>query len=77
MEIETLYLPLFAACVITGYLAYKSNQTDDKSNKYDFTQLVIVFAITFSVVLGFTKMVMDTNDDTQMMNNIKSGDPPF
>ena len=33
--------------------------------------------VTFGVVYGFTKMVMDTNDDLQMMNNIKSGDPPF
>lgn len=77
MDYESFVLPLLASTIITAYLSYKSNQSDDKDNKYDYTQLAIVFMVTFGVVYGFTKMVMDTNDDLQMMNNIKSGDPPF
>lgn len=77
MDLESFTLPLLASTIITAYLSYKSNHSGDKENQYDYTQLAIVFMVTFGVVYGFTRMVMDTNDDLQMMNNIKSGDPPF
>tara|TARA_Y100000994_G_C15637207_1_gene419649 strand:+ start:373 stop:606 length:234 start_codon:yes stop_codon:yes gene_type:complete len=77
MDDKCFIISLFTAITITVIALYKFKQNENNDKKSEFTQCTILFLVTFGIVFFISKMIIDSNDSKQMMNNIKSGDPPF
>lgn len=77
MDDKCFLISLFTAITITVIALYKFKKNDNDDKKSEFTQCTILFLVTFGIVFFISKMIIDSNDSKQMMNNIKSGDPPF
>ena len=58
-------------------MVYKNKHEEDKEEKKDNFQLMLMFLIVFTVLYMITKLILDSNDDKQVMSNIKLGEPPF
>lgn len=81
MEEKSLVISLFSAISVTTLAMYKfkkSKKEDGKpTEQNEFNQLTLLFFITFGIVFFISKMIIDSDDSKQMLNNIKAGDPPF
>ena len=77
MDDKCFLISLFTAIAVTVIALYKFKNNEINDKKSEFTQCTILFIVTFGIVFFISKMIIDSNDSKQMMNNIKSGDPPF
>lgn len=77
MDEKSFLIALFTAISVSVLAIYKFKKNEDDDKKSEFTQLSILFLVTFSIVFLISKMMNDSNDSKQMLNNIKYGDPPF
>lgn len=80
MEEKPLMISLFSAIAVTVIAMYKFKRNKDeekKDKKGEFNQLTMLFFVTFGIVFFISKMIIDSDDNKQILNNIKSGDPPF
>lgn len=72
--------PIIVALIFScGFMFYIYQQQQSKKDKkpIDYTQLVLVFTITFVITYMLYTLIADTSDINTMMNNTKIGDPPF
>jgi hypothetical protein len=59
------------------FYIYQQQQSKKDNKHIDYTQLGLVFAITFVITYMLYTLIADTSDINTMMNNTKIGDPPF
>ena len=72
--------PIIVALIFSfGFIFYIYQQQQSKKDKkpIDYTQLGLVFAITFVITYMLYILIADTSDINTMMSNTKIGDPPF
>jgi len=67
-------IALFFSVVFTLYILYENKNTEEKKDKM---QIVILAIMSFIIVYMISNLIIDSNDDKQIMNNIKLGEPPF
>ncbi len=70
----SLVIALFFSVVFTMYILYENKKTEEKK---DNMQIFILCIMSFIIVYMISNLIIDSNDDKQIMNNIKSGEPPF
>lgn len=73
MEYTALLFAVTIAFVACSIMMYNK----PKEEEHDTSRLIFVFVVVFSMSYLVIKLIVDNNDDKQVMNNIKSGDPPF
>lgn len=69
---------LIAICVslfVSSVMMY--NQKNNKEATYDSKQIIVIFVITFIIVYLLYILITDVNDNDEIFNNIKAGEPPF
>lgn len=76
-EYTAIIIALLLSIGFISYVVYKNKQEEDKDEKKDNFQLMLMFLIVFTVLYMITKLILDSNDDKQVMGNIKVGEPPF
>ena len=74
IQYTSLVIALFFSAVFTMYILYENKKTEDKK---DNIQMFILSVMSFIIVYMISNLIIDSNDDKQIMNNIKSGEPPF
>lgn len=67
---------IVATCVV---LYTRFNKTDDKTDASppSYGKLTVMYIFTFGIVYMLYVLSTDTNDNNQMLDNIKTGEPPF
>ena len=76
-EYTAIIIALILSIGFISYVVYKNKHEEDKEEKKDNFQLMLMFLIVFTVLYMITKLILDSNDDKQVMSNIKLGEPPF
>jgi C4-dicarboxylate transporter len=61
---------------IISFVVYKDKQQENDEKK-DIFSFVLMFFIILTVLYMIIKLILDSNDDKQVMSNIKLGEPPF
>ena len=74
MNYTCLLISLVCAILIVIYLHQTS---DDNKKKRDTTHLLLGFVITFIIAYITSTLLLDTNDNSHILDNIKHGEPPF
>lgn len=74
IQYTSLVIALFFSAVFTMYILYENKKTEEKK---DNMQIFILSIMSFIIVYMISNLIIDSNDDKQIMNNIKSGEPPF
>jgi tryptophan-rich sensory protein len=73
-EYTAIIIALLLSIGFISYVVYKNKQEEEKKDTF---QLMLMFLIVFTVLYMITKLILDSNDDKQVMGNIKVGEPPF
>lgn len=68
---------LIIALISGMILGYYSYDTQKKDNKLDYTKILTIFTVTLLIVYMLYTLIMDTNENTQVLNNIHHGEAPF
>tara|TARA_Y100000389_G_scaffold202642_1_gene248536 strand:+ start:3260 stop:3487 length:228 start_codon:yes stop_codon:yes gene_type:complete len=74
IQLTSFVIALFFSAVFTMYILYENKKTEEKK---DNMQMFILSIMSFIIVYMISNLIIDSNDDKQIMNNIKSGEPPF
>ena len=74
IQYTSLVIALFFSAVFTMYILYENKKTEEKK---DNMQIFILSIMSFIIVYMISNLIIDSNDDKQIMNNIKLGEPPF
>ena len=75
MDMNALLISSIVATCVVMYTRF--NKTDDKMGTPSYGKLTIMYIFTFGIVYMLYVLSTDTNDNNQMLDNIKTGDPPF
>lgn len=69
---------LLSSIVATCVVIYtRFNKITDESPPPSSGKLIIMYIFTFGIVYMLYVLSTDTNDNNQMLDNIKTGEPPF
>ena len=74
IQYTSFLIALFFSTVFTMYTLYENKRTEEKK---DNLQICILTIMSFIIVYMISNLIIDSNDDKQIMNNIKLGEPPF
>lgn len=74
IQSTSFVIALFFSAVFTMYILYENKNTEEKK---DNMQICILVIMSFVIVYMISNLVIDSNDDKQILNNIKLGEPPF
>ncbi len=74
IQYTSFVIALFFSAVFTMYILYENKKTEEKK---DTMQICILVIMSFIIVYMISNLIIDSNDDKQIMNNIKLGEPPF
>ena len=74
--ITPVIVALIFSCGFMFYI-YQQQQSKKDNKPTDYTQMGLVFAITFVITYMLYVLIADTSDINTMMSNTKIGDPPF
>ena len=75
-NLTPIIVALIFSCGFMFYI-YQQQQLKKDNKPIDYTQLGLVFTITFVITYMLYTLIADTSDINTMMNNTKIGDPPF
>jgi amino acid transporter len=77
INITAAVISIFYSLCVYGIIIYRNNNLKDDSKKIDNTS--IVFVIIGSLVVSYLLAHLITSNDENkiLMNNIKTGEPPF
>jgi glucose uptake protein GlcU len=75
-NLTPIIVALIFSCGFMFYI-YQQQQSKKDNKPIDYTQLGLVFTITFVITYMLYTLIADTSDINTMMNNTKIGDPPF
>lgn len=75
VQSTSFIVALLISTLFTIYMVYDNKKSDE--NKKDNIQIFIVFVMSFLIAYMISNLIIDSNDDKQIMNNIKIGEPPF
>lgn len=74
IQYTSFVIALFFSAVFIMYMLYENKKTDEKKDKM---QIFILSIISFIIIYMISNLIIDNNDDKQIINNIKLGEPPF
>lgn len=75
VQSTSFIVALLISTLFTIYMVYDNKKSNE--NKKDNIQIFIVFVMSFLIAYMISNLIIDSNDDKQIMNNIKIGEPPF
>ena len=77
MNINALLISSIIATSVVLYTRFTKAEDKTDSSQPSNGKLVMMFIFTFGVVYMLYVLSTDTNDNNQMLDNIKTGEPPF
>lgn len=75
MDTNAILLSSIVATCVVIYTRF--NRRTDKSPPPSSGKLILMYIFTFGIVYMLYVLSTDTNDNNQMLDNIKTGEPPF
>tara|TARA_B110000483_G_scaffold108259_1_gene131948 strand:+ start:251 stop:484 length:234 start_codon:yes stop_codon:yes gene_type:complete len=77
MDMNALLISSIVATCVVLYTRFNKTEDKTETGTPSYGKLTIMYIFTFGIVYMLYVLSTDTNDNNQMLDNIKTGDPPF
>lgn len=77
MDTNAILISSIVATCVVIYTRFSKPDDKGDAGTPSNSKLVVMYVFTFGIVYMLYVLSTDTNDNNQMLDNIKTGEPPF